>query len=299
MVFLDESKLIAARWLPFMGMGKSASSRDSSPGADTRSQASETPSLEDIMEKGLARESSEEYTQPLKQSNDLQRFYVERSATKLQYRLYRNSGEFLMYADVKLDGMKVDFYLYDPADKNSLYDPERPAFSMTYNSQKTEWALSHFHEEKNLRYSPGRHTASRREAQEVAFAFHSKMEVGDGLNHCMEANIASSLNSSEVGSGSDSDGSQHSSNSAAAAVIHKLVTRQAVWNEEMQTLVLNFRGRQVVPSAKNFQLALADRPNRTVVQHGKIDNDKFALDFRAPMNISQAFALSVSTLFWD
>merc|ERR1719238_1277369 len=100
MVFLDESKSIASHWLPFIGMGKSAGSRASSPGAESRSQTSETPSLEDIMERGLARESSEEYTQPLAQSNDLQRFYVERSTSKLQYRLYReSSGEFLMYAD--------------------------------------------------------------------------------------------------------------------------------------------------------------------------------------------------------
>jgi hypothetical protein len=291
MVFLDESKSIAARWLsmPFIGKGKSAGSRDSSPGADTRSQASETPSLEDIMEKGLARESSEEYTQPLPQTNDLQRFYVERSASKLQYRLYRDSGEFLMYADVKMEKMEVLFYLYDPSDKTSLFDPERPAFSMSYNAQKTEWALSHFHEEKNLRYSPGGQHEKRREAQEVAFAFHSKMEVGSGVNHTMDANIASSPN--EVGSDSD-DGS-------AAQIIHKLVTKTAQWHEELQTLVLNFRGRQVVPSAKNFQLALAERPNRTVCQHGKIGKDKFALDFRCPMNISQAFALSVSTLFWD
>jgi hypothetical protein len=57
---------------------------------------------------------------------------------------------------------------------------------------------------------------------------------------------------------------------------------------------LNFRGRVSVPSVKNFQLVSEDDIDNIICQFGKIDDDRFHLDFKAPFNAFQAFALALS-----
>mmetsp|Transcript_19373 Transcript_19373/g.18716 ORF Transcript_19373/g.18716 Transcript_19373/m.18716 type:complete len:387 (-) Transcript_19373:36-1196(-) len=57
---------------------------------------------------------------------------------------------------------------------------------------------------------------------------------------------------------------------------------------------LNFRGRVSVPSVKNFQLVPEDDVDNIICQFGKIDDDRFHLDFKAPFNAFQAFALALS-----
>jgi len=78
----------------------------------------------------------------------------------------------------------------------------------------------------------------------------------------------------------------------------QLQTKQPVWNEEVSSLVLDFKGRTVQSSAKNFQLSLGARREHVVCQYGKIGTDKFSLDFRYPLSCVQAFALSMTTMFW-
>lgn len=57
---------------------------------------------------------------------------------------------------------------------------------------------------------------------------------------------------------------------------------------------LNFRGRVTVPSIKNFQLIPDDELNNIILQFGKVDDDSFHLDFKAPFNALQAFAAALS-----
>jgi hypothetical protein len=291
MVFQEET--FASRWWPFGGRPsprEKATSRGVEAGADEH----DALALADSLEKGLAHEFAEDFLITLPQ-NGLERFYIERSFDKLQFRLFREGGEFLMYADYRLDNKQVHFSLYDPDNKDmsTLYDRERPAFVMEFNQARTEWMLLH-HEDSRSRYSPwGQKSKSgsiRRETQEVAFVRHHTEEIGGGENHCMDVSVA------RKASLGDSDSSD--SSSGEDRVVDRLVTRPAVWNEELQTLVLNFRNREAIPSAKNFQLCVDDRPGRVVLQHVKIAANTFALDFRYPLNISQAFALAVTTPFW-
>eukprot|EP00425_Heterocapsa_triquetra_P037893 CAMPEP_0195089840 /NCGR_PEP_ID=MMETSP0448-20130528/29021_1 /TAXON_ID=66468 /ORGANISM="Heterocapsa triquestra, Strain CCMP 448" /LENGTH=113 /DNA_ID=CAMNT_0040123615 /DNA_START=116 /DNA_END=454 /DNA_ORIENTATION=- len=68
-----------------------------------------------------------------------------------------------------------------------------------------------------------------------------------------------------------------------------LITRQPVWNDEVESLVLDFKGRNVTASAKNFQLALEQKPAHVICQYGKLTNTDFGLDFKFPLNVIQAF----------
>eukprot|EP00752_Nemacystus_decipiens_P012897 g11417.t1 len=57
---------------------------------------------------------------------------------------------------------------------------------------------------------------------------------------------------------------------------------------------LNFHGRVTVPSVKNFQLSSPDDKLHTVCQFGKVGEDRFHLDYRAPINAFQAFCISLA-----
>ena len=57
---------------------------------------------------------------------------------------------------------------------------------------------------------------------------------------------------------------------------------------------LNFHGRVSVPSVKNFQLSSRDEPDHVVCQFGKVGDDRFHLDFKAPLNAFQAFAIALT-----
>ena len=56
---------------------------------------------------------------------------------------------------------------------------------------------------------------------------------------------------------------------------------------------LNFRGRVSVPSVKNFQLVSPDDIDHIICQFGKIGDDRYHLDFKAPLNAFQAFAFAI------
>jgi hypothetical protein len=62
---------------------------------------------------------------------------------------------------------------------------------------------------------------------------------------------------------------------------------------ENGTYRLNFGGRVTVTSVKNFQLTSPDSPDVLSCQFGKVGADKFHLDYKAPLNAIQAFAVAL------
>ena len=57
---------------------------------------------------------------------------------------------------------------------------------------------------------------------------------------------------------------------------------------------MNFKGRVSIPSVKNFQLVSPDDIDYIICQFGKVGEDRFHLDFRAPLNAFQAFGLALA-----
>lgn len=236
--------------------------------------------LLDAMEQGLSREIVQDFKEPLPDARALWRFHIERSEGQRQYRLYCDGGAFLMYARLAKDMHRVDIFMYDPREKDSaLFDPQRPAFTMECNADRSEWRL---HEERCdvCRHAPPGYVCSCKGRQELMRARHSNMSVGEGVNHCMDVAVQPQA----------VDGAWQE---------HRFVSKMPVWNAQVDSLVLDFKGRNVIPSAKNFQLAVeGDERGRVVCQYGKVAQDTFGLDFRFPLTVVQSFGLALSTIFW-
>jgi tubby-related protein 1 len=73
-----------------------------------------------------------------------------------------------------------------------------------------------------------------------------------------------------------------------------LKNKDPSWNEQLRAYVLNFSGRVTMASVKNFQLVDQEHPHKVLMQFGKVDGDKFTLDFQYPVSGLQAFAIALS-----
>ena len=76
--------------------------------------------------------------------------------------------------------------------------------------------------------------------------------------------------------------------------------KQPRWNERLNSYALNFGGRVKQPSIKNFILTddqvppeEEDKATNAIV-FGKIDETTFALEFRHPLSLFQAFGIALS-----
>ncbi|OEL27134.1 Tubby-like F-box protein 2 [Dichanthelium oligosanthes] len=76
------------------------------------------------------------------------------------------------------------------------------------------------------------------------------------------------------------------------------------WHEHLQCWCLNFNGRVMVASVKNFQLIAPTgtgepwgvQDDETVIlQFGKIEDDVFTMDYRQPLSAFQAFAICLTS----
>mmetsp|Transcript_22579 Transcript_22579/g.40904 ORF Transcript_22579/g.40904 Transcript_22579/m.40904 type:complete len:301 (-) Transcript_22579:489-1391(-) len=299
MVFQEES---ATSWLwplSLRATSKEVKDLKNSSSDDENWDCERAFEIADRLEQGLAREIVTDFMHPLRRSSKLWRFRVVRSEDKQQFRLFSDEGDFLMFAQACHDQRLVNFFSYNPSDQDvALFNPARPAFTMTYNKAKTEWRLVQERCE-NCQFSPKHMSCACSGKQQVAFMRHHRRPIGEGIFNCMEVHVPG-LYADEsrviwcpkLGRG---DLSEPLDNSYQAL---QLSTKQPVWNDEVESLVLDFKGRNVLSSAKNFQLSPNHKPDHVVCQYGKIGVNTFSLDFRYPLSVIQAFGTALTTMFW-
>lgn len=238
----------------------------------------------DSMERGLARELVADFMEPLPDASSLWKFTIERSENRRQYRLFCGDGEFLLFAMASQDLRKVEIFQYDPREKGkALFELYRPAFTLTCNAGKTDWSL---HQEQcdTCRNAPKEVVCSCGGRREILRSQHASALVGDGVNHCMEVTVPAEAGGSGLGFVEE----------------RRFVTRLPTWNDKLECLVLDFKGRRVQASAKNFQLVLeGGDAKRVVCQYGKMSPTTFGLDFRYPLTVAQAFGAALTTFCWS
>jgi hypothetical protein len=256
--------------------------------------------IADSLECGFAREIVTDFMHPLRRSRKLWRFHIVKSQDK-QFRLFSDEGDFLMYAQAFPEAHKVQFHLYDPCNgNNSLYDPCRPAFTMSYNDAKTEWRLL---QEKceHCQFAPKHRSCACCGKQEVACIKHHRVRTGnDTFNH-MELHVPGLYQdeSRVIWCPKLGKGPLGTDTSAGSNESQTLVTKMPIWDDDAQGLVLDFRGRNAQSSKKNFQLTLGRRPEHVICQHAKIGTNTYSLDLRYPLSVIQAFGTSLTTMFWE
>jgi len=75
-----------------------------------------------------------------------------------------------------------------------------------------------------------------------------------------------------------------------------LGNKQPKWNDQIRAYTLEFHGRVTMPSVKNFQLVDINNPQKILIQFGRVEENKFNLDYQSPLCGLQAFALAVTSL---
>ena len=70
-----------------------------------------------------------------------------------------------------------------------------------------------------------------------------------------------------------------------------------LWNDDRGCYCLNFYGRALTASAKNFQLIEEDDTEDDIIlMHGKEKSDYYNVDYRSPLNPIQAFCISLAAI---
>jgi hypothetical protein len=257
--------------------------------------------IADTLEQGLACEVVTDFMHPLRRSSKLWRFNMVRSEDKLQYHLFTEEGFFLMYAQALPEARKIQFYLYNPDDEElaSLFNASRPAFTMSWNESRTEWRIVQERCE-NCQFSPRHLSCECSGKQQVAFIRHFQRQEDESIFNLMEVRTPSLLSNDSrvVWCPKLGRGDLGAEFLKETCEWQQLVTKAPVWNDAVGSLVLDFKGRTVIPSAKNFQLSCGSSQDQVVCQCGKIGNDKFSVDFKYPLSVIQAFGISLTTIFW-
>lgn len=74
-----------------------------------------------------------------------------------------------------------------------------------------------------------------------------------------------------------------------------LQNKSPVWNETTKSYMLNFRNRVKQASVKNFQVVSVEDSETVLMQFGRVSGGVFSMDYSWPLNLFQAFAISLTS----
>eukprot|EP00743_Colponemidia_sp_Colp-15_P002196 GILK01002382.1.p1 GENE.GILK01002382.1~~GILK01002382.1.p1 ORF type:complete len:282 (+),score=22.97 GILK01002382.1:119-964(+) len=255
----------------------------------------------DILERGLAKEYSVDVLSVSARSKRMRYCYVVRSADRQQFTLYLEEDDsFQLYSWV--DGLDIYFSQYLPTDE--AFDPNNFCAVLRAHPSRRQYTLFNREcEGCDTRYYSCSSSPTT-DRQELAHLVHSVKQIGDGVLNYMDVIIP--------GLNDDNSRVCWCPRTQASSVPRqrtlsqdkqredevRLKSKLPSWNEKLETLVLDFKGRVSQSSAKNFQLSLDSNKDVVVLQFGKIAEDTFVLDYRHPLCMLQAFAFAMSTFTW-
>eukprot|EP00916_Digyalum_oweni_P006207 GHVL01010718.1.p1 GENE.GHVL01010718.1~~GHVL01010718.1.p1 ORF type:complete len:278 (-),score=26.69 GHVL01010718.1:287-1120(-) len=256
--------------------------------------------IADILEQGLARESCTEFLRPFKRASKLFRFYVTRSDDRKQFTMYTDDTDsFVMHVRFVTPD-KANFYPYNSDDQ--LFNIDKPIFSM---SRKNDAWTAYAQCCDQCHYKGVNEKCSKKDRlskQEVVHMQHQMQSIGDGVFNSMESFVPGLYTDGSRVVWCPQVGYPPLGTATPEGAHHphciRLKTKEPRWNSDVECLVLEFKGRTIQPSAKNFQLSLAKKPEYIIMQFGKVTSNVFILDFRYPLSIIQAFSLALSTYHW-
>lgn len=238
----------------------------------------------DVLEQGIGPGPTASFVDPPSEKDaKQQRLHVNYDPKNGSYLLTTESGESLLLATSKADGLGFEIFV---AREGQPCKQLGPSFLLTSNHKKNQWSLSSVRCQQCE--SRGTRLCGTRELGRMS---HYCEAVGSGNAFCMDVEIP------EV----QEDGSS----SIVCPVCSDpdiggclLSTRRPKWNERKQSLTLDFRGRCSIASAKNFMLEAENNPSTITLLFGKISKSKFVLDYSYPLSMVQAFAAALTATHW-
>lgn len=247
------------------------------------------------MEQGIAPGLTSEFVQPLDASENDERLLVCCSENSKDFLLMNSNEVPLLYATVDSTGEKFDIYITEPGDPPSALGP---AFSLrSLNSKRDEWSLESAKCERCQ--SLGRRSCGVRELMRIS---HYVEYIGDGKACCMDVQMPAPESDGQ-GDGVVWCSACSSQQPRSASCVAALTTRRPKWLPRKKALTMNFYDRVTMSSTMNFMLDVDGEqdPNEQTMKllFGKVGQNLYALDYRRPFGMVQAFAAALSSAYWE
>lgn len=266
-----------------MGFAKTSGSWFSILGGPSKAEKLQVDAMDefDAMEQGIVSSLALDQVKP-EAKGATRKMIVERSDDRVCHVLYNENREKVLEARLTDQGIHVF-----AASTDSKVPVGTPAFTLTYDKDKTNWTIGSRYCETCAYRNPF-NSCQNKGGRTFGFIRHGKEEIGEGVAMCMDIDIP------QIGADGHSETwcalCKDSDNDRI-----ELSSLRPKWNKKLQSLCMDFKGRVEAASAKNFQLCLNDQ---TVLVYGKKANGTFALEFEHPLSTMQAFTISLSTMYW-
>jgi hypothetical protein len=234
----------------------------------------------DAMERGFVGSLALDKVKP-EAEGKTKKMTVERSEDRLHYVLYEDLERVLEARVTEEEGIHVF-----AAGSGCKTFADVPAFTLTHDTDKKNWTIASRYCAKCAYRNPF-NSCQTKGGQKIGFIKHGMEEIGEGRAMCMDVDIP------QIGTDGQSDIWCSACEGPDARI--ELSSLRPKWNEKINSLCMDFKGRVEAASAKNFQLCLDEKP---VLVYGKKKNGTFALEFEHPLSTAQAFTIALSTLYW-
>lgn len=232
---------------------------------------------------------------PLRRGDPVRQCYVIRNRSGRNmihplYTLYSEDGGRFMMAAKKRMGNKTSNYLLSMDPKPTDRKSENVVGKLRANWSGSGYAIydAGINPEKAVT-----DTAVRKELGILTFEYD---KMGPGRMMCAVPRVSEAGRAIIFKPMDQSGGIEAAIEAKQTEKIMYLRNKRPKWDDSVGGHVLNFHGRVTKSSVKNFQLGCDELGDDTVLQFGRVDKNKFTMDYQYPLNAVQAFAICLASL---